>query len=317
MKTRTGWLGWMLLTTALLLGSGCLRTRIVVRVKPDGSGDILVTRTFSREVVAMVDMQMKQMREMGGMGGMGAVMPEDPFFNEASLRSEAALYGKDVEFVGARKVDRAGSRGALIHYSFKDIRKVALTEDAFGMESMGRMFVFDAGSIETPDADPDESFTFDFKSGDSAVLTVRVPAYPELEPLDGDGKKELEEMGRTMGPGALAQFGGADNPFGLTGKETPLEMASMTMKDMGMELLVEVVGTPSKTNARFREPDRPNRFALFSVSMENALQADKPEHFLARMMTDGPDDMLPFLSLMKAAPNNRVETNRVVTIEFK
>lgn len=307
-------LGLGLLAAALLaLAGGCVRNKIVIRVKPDGSGDILVTRILSRETVRMAEMQIEQMR--AHMGTMGGEIPEDPFYNEESLKQEAVWFGPEVEYVGSRKIQQDGARGSLTHYRFADIRKVTLRPESFGMETAQRSMIMMGGMMQEPPPaiSPERAFTFEFEPGESARVTVRPPVYPKPLTMDaGRSGMNMAQMQQGMSSW-LQQMGTTESPFGLTGQESPSEAMAKLLKDTELEVQIDIVGELIETDARYPEADRPTRFTLLRVRPEVIAQDEDPERFFEAM----DEDSLPFLGLMVGMPESRIETNRTVSIRFQ
>ena len=107
------------LAPAVLLLTGCLQDLKVVRLKPDGSGTIVVTRRLKSWVTEFV-------RKNG---------LSDEFTEEKS-RAKAAELGGGVEFVSAEKANLDGWVGMTSTYSFKDVAKLKLDDEgsSLGLE---------------------------------------------------------------------------------------------------------------------------------------------------------------------------------------
>jgi len=313
-------IGVRLIAAALLtLSAGCVQNKIVIRVKPDGSGDILVTRILGAETVRIIEVQFEQARsQMAGMEGMEDAFPKDLFYNEEALKQEAAWFGANVEFISSRKIDQGGRRGSLAHYRFADIRAVSLRHESFSIEAIQRSLTMMDGDI-TPaptSVSPERAFTFEFEPGDVAQVTVRPPVYPEPTTAEGAhahaGMQVVQmQQGLTMW---MQQTGSTEAPFGLTGQETISEMMAKLLKDAELEVQIEVVGELVQSDARYPQADRPTRFTLLAVRPEVVAQDANPERFFAGSIGH---DSLKFLATMVGMPDSRIETNRSISIQFK
>ena len=111
---------------ALLASPGCVKSSIEVKIRKDGSGRIVVTQVYPREMVNQMAMQ-RQAAALGGNRLSANVSTNrDPFFDLRALKRNAAQFGSGVTFVKARKIDIEGARGYVALYSFKDVNEVFL-----------------------------------------------------------------------------------------------------------------------------------------------------------------------------------------------
>ncbi len=304
------------LILAVLVGGtpGCLKNKVVVRVKPDGSGDILVTRVISPAVVQMVEAQMKQVS--GSLKDLDADAPDeiqqrmkqDPFFNEPSLSNEASQYGEGVTYVKARKYDESGSRGAVIQYAFTNVNQVRLSMKHSGMENLA------GGGGRRPAPDPKDCYQFEFKPGAPCVLTVRVPELPQSEKADEPpppaAKREIPPEERAQ---IMAMLG---KPLNLKGDESMEEIMRRMMKDMEVSLSVEVDGKVAKSTAAHAYPGKANRFVLMKMDMNQMMDSPAFKRLIQASAGGGGMNEEAMNSLMLHSPGVLLDTNRTIRIEF-
>ncbi len=256
----------LLAVPMLLLSTGCMRHIVRVVVKPDGSGQIIVTQTMSGQMVAMME----------GMGG-AAGEDEDPFFKPEDLRKAAAHFGEGVELARAEPVRRPGIRGSVAVYTFADISKVVIPPDLSGkaMEGMQGPGGMPGLEIEEEADDEDEAkepikFAFAREGGDS-VLRVIMPPMPEkaaAAPGAGEAPDDLmADVPDGADPGmdlGAAMMGGMSGMF----------------KGMQVMITVEVEGEPKASTASVPYPDSRNRFILMNADFDKIIAANKFEAFM-------------------------------------
>jgi len=300
------------LILAVLIGAvaGCVKNKVVVQVKPDGSGNILVTRVISPAMVQMVEGQMKQLT--ASMDKLGPDVPDevrrratqDPFFNEESLSNEASQYGAGVTYVKARKYDEGGSRGAVIQYAFTNVGQLRLSRKPAGRRAMGG-----------PGGGEDEGngvYRFAFRKGTPCVLTVQVPEMPPRAAKDDapapDAKREIPAREREQ---IMAVLG---KPLNLKGDEGMDEIMRRMMKDMEVSLSVEVLGQVAKSTAAHPYPGKANRFVLIKMDMNQMMNAPAFKRLSQSAM--GAMDEEEMTTFMLTAPGALLDTNRSIRIEF-
>lgn len=321
--------------------SGCVKNKVLVRVKPDGSGNIIISRVFSAEMVQMMEAQMKAMKEqMAGTGmSMEMGMPEDPFFNEDQIKAEAGQYGPGVTFVKAKRYDKGGARGSIALYSFKNVDDIFVNAESLGPEADVAMSMGDDDEMEIAERS-DSAFEFKLTKGTNAKLEITVPAMEPAEAADDDdvaeedddeGEMDMEivEMDASGGammpgpmdgaggdPGMQAMLGGG-NPFGFSGGESEEEMMQKMFKGMRMTLELEVIGTGVSSDASHPVKDKANRYTLLDMDMEKVLSSKQGKKLVDPSSMMGMDGEGDFLNSMMGMPGMVVETKPTVTIEFK
>ncbi|MBT3380144.1 MAG: hypothetical protein HN742_15450 [Lentisphaerae bacterium] len=338
------------LLMVLFTTAGCMKNKVRIRVNPDGSGAIVVSQVVSAETAAMVEQSIKQMQaQFGGMEGGGAIsmgMPEDPFYNEKQLKSQASRFGLGVTFVKAKKVDGEKGRGSIALYTFEDINDVYIDID---MESLGQNAasgaMSGAGDAPTPEKG-DQAIEFAFTEGETNTLKITVPPMPDEGGSPGEAPVEapdaaeveaaLAELGVDAGdrsvtapagagaagamgmggaPGGMGMMMGGAGAFGLKGNESPQEMMTAMFKGMRFLVEVEVMGNVVQSNATFPNPSKKERFTLFEMDFDEMMESPafketmKPETMMA-----GPGESM---ALLAKIPGFRRETNSEVVIDFK
>ncbi len=138
----------LLLAVIALLVPSCVRTSTVVRVKKDGSGNIVARYYFSPEMLAMLDQLEALGGALGDAGGGGGpdlgLIRDLAKPDEASLREDAAGYGKGVRYAKhetAKEDD--GWQGYAVVYEFDDIGTVRIDESS--MPGKAQEFIQSAG----------------------------------------------------------------------------------------------------------------------------------------------------------------------------
>lgn len=287
----------------LLLTSACIKQKVTIKVKPDGSGQLVVTRIFNNQTAKMIEKRMEEMKKTMG-ANPNMKMPEmDPFYNEQQLKMEAKRYGADVEFVKGMKLDKKYGKGSMAIYSFKNINDLDL-----GMGSpMGA-----AGGQK-------DKISFALEKGSPNVLTINMPEIKEPEKKEmteaEKAKAEQQKVMRKQGfKGNMERMMASGNPYGLKGDETEVQVMQKILKDMSVEYEIEVEGDISKTNATFRDPKKKNRILLFSVDFNKLLEDEK----LAEEMMDGmnPGAGKSMTEILNK-PGVKYDKNKQITIDFK
>jgi len=269
----------LLVLPLLLASTGCMRHITRVIVKPDGSGQIIVTQTMSGQMVEM-------MEGMAGMAGPDA-KAEDPFFKPEELKAAAAKYGEGVEFTRAEPVKRPGVRGSVAVYTFADINKVVISPDMStkALENMQGDGAGEAEGGEDGEAEkPKEPFKFAFaQAGGVRTLRVILPPMP-----DKPAAQDEAAGGEAGSPDDLM----ADVPAGGEGGPS-MDLGAAMMGGMsgmfkGMQIMVtvEVEGEPTSSTASVPFPESKNRFILMNADFDKIIAANKFDAF----MKDGQND---------------------------
>ena len=180
----------------LVFVTGCMDVTMDIKVNKDGSG-VLTQRVFMG--AAMTDM-------MGAMGD----GDDGSLYDVDELKAAAETMGDGVTFVGVVDVtNKKGDKGFRASYNFPDITAINLQND--DDTGMGQMM---------------EGMTFEFEGGETARLTINMPA--------NEAGGDSVEAGVNM----------------LMGAE---QMAGMQQMFDGMRfwVRVRVDGTIAETNAQY------------------------------------------------------------------
>ncbi|HBC89112.1 MAG TPA: hypothetical protein DCZ94_19410 [Lentisphaeria bacterium] len=305
---------------ACILLSGCIKNKFVVKVKKDGSGDIIVTSIFSKETVSIFDMQMKQMKEAGG-GGQIAM--KDPFYNEEQIKQQGSKFGPDVQFVKAVKYDKDGCRGFVAQYSFPDINKISLSmkDKAFDPESAMMPEGVEPDELAQADKAKD-AFKFKFEKGDTAKLKIIGPPVPEKkaeakEPAKADDKPAVPLEQTPQEKAEIQQLMANGNPLGLTGNETQEQLAKKMFSGLRITMIVEVDGTDIKSNATYKSGDNNSKCTLFDMDMDALMEQPS---FMKTMMNGPGGPGMDLLDMYSSTPESKgflLEKNKETVIEFK
>lgn len=228
--------GIILLT--LFLFSGCIDMQVVIKVRPDGSGEIHETLVLQEALVSMADAL------FAGDAQAGSVIPD-----ESGLRSNALQYGSGVTLKEVKEIHTKEKRGYTAIYHFNRLEDIHLTinadekfspklKKATGAVNYSRVakpmsFGFTRGSVSQITVyNPFDSSSFSFPETDNPVVSsVYETAYDEAM------LKNLAEM------------------FGFT-----------------IEFALEPIGKVVQTNAAYRHG---NKIALFTLNFGTLLKNSK------------------------------------------
>jgi hypothetical protein len=317
--------GFMIAALACCIITGCVKNEVLIKVKGDGTGNIVVTRIFARELVATLQAQIDQTKQqMASRGVTGtASTPEDLFYNEDGLKQEAGEFGPGVTFVKAQKYDKDGARGSIALYSFNDINEVFVNTKSLGPEShVASMNGGSHGDVRV--AKKDDAFEFELTRGPRNQLKMILPSVASAEPMiDSDDKQDDKSLQEDeMNKPAFSADSGAEmsalmangNPYGFTGNETRIEVIRKMAKGMLMSLSVEVDGEDVKSNASYRNKTRPNRYTLVEMDMDKMMGSKNFAKMLSAIQSSPRGG---FLECMAGCPGSIMETNKSVVITFK
>lgn len=333
---------WIIAVTAILMFAGCVKNETVVKINKDGSGYVIVTKLFSREVADMIASQMQQMgpRMARMSGGNSKEQVKDPFYDEKTIKKSARTYGPTVKFVKAKKINMAGSKGYVAVYSFKDINDVFIAmKDLFS----NPMNMYETYSMNSGD---DEEDTAEVERGENIIefkmakdtankIQVFMPAMSDNDEFgmssmdDGDDedeaeKKEGEEderesyiedsMGSYMMRGG---YGMSRMPSTLVGVSNEKEAAKRLLKGMRVAVTVEFAGDILKTTSSHQDQADKKRIQLIEIDgdkLSSTPKGVKKMEKMSRYMYGSPSRMM---ALLKEVPGALMETNREITVELK
>jgi hypothetical protein len=285
----------------VIIFTGCIKEKMLIKVKPDGSGNIVVSAMFNKSIVEAFEKQMKAELEK-----MGKDAPEmDPFYNVEGLKKAAKEFGDNVEYVKSKKVNNAKGRGYIAIYSFKNVSdlKLDIKKITSPMPNM---------AMQQPN--PENCITFNLKKdGDISKLTVKVPQPTEEEIAEANKKPENitptpmtdQEKQQMMMQGAM---------FGLTGNEkTKEEVIRKMFGGMAVDIDLEVDGKLVKTDASMKDSKKENRIKLLEVDYGKILKKD---WLCTKITNDNKGDIFGHLSALKV-DGVAIESKPEITLEFK
>ncbi len=259
----------------VLLFTGCLQIDAVVKVKPDGSGTIEQKVMMGGEIVS-------QMKSMASAFGSDKSPGAGGLYDEKKLKARATEMGPGVTYVSGKMEKAAdGSEGYVAVYAFNDISKLKLKASPadFGSEQ---------GGLKIKGSSEEAPLTFKFTKGKPATLTIVNPrAGPDAKKAEA-AKDQADAMQDAM-----------------------LPMMQQMLKDMRMNVSVEVAGKIVETNAQWREG---SRVTVMDVEM-NRILAD-PAKFKAMTKIKNPSSA-EAKALISSVPGIKVETADTVTIQFQ
>lgn len=287
-KLRSIFSGILIIACVCLL-SGCLKNKVLVKVKKDGSGVIVVTRIFSAKIAKIIAAQSIQ--------GGGAA---SKLINEEQIKREANSFGTDIKFKKMKELNKAdGSKGYIALYAFDDINDVKIPVNLI-MQPSGK------------------TVTFDFERDKKGIskLTVNLEKIEIPEASQNDKKEypphpqspqEIQGMRGTM---ALA-----DNPFNLSEKDSKEDMFRKMFADMSFSISIETAGKIVKSKASYPAKKKPSRFTLVDVNFNKLMTSRK---FLYDMAEAGNGMSGGSLTLMSTCPEGFTYDNQgEIVVEFK
>ena len=302
-----------LISMLMLFVTGCIKQKVLVKVKPDGTGNIVVSAMFDKKVVESFNKTMEVQKEKMAASGMdtGSMGDFDPFYNEDLLKRQADNFGENITFVKAKKIKNKTGRGYIAIYAFKNIEdvKINLGKASNPMPSMG------------PNTSSDkDTINFKFKKDKFSTLTVNIPQadkelkVEEAELLKGDKEKikptllTAEEKAQMMSQGAM---------FGLTGKETTKEEIIKKMfNGLSVKIELQVDGKLIKSDATYQSKKNKNRCTLYSMDFGKLLQSDVICSKLSSDKMQG-GEIMKKISKMDSLEGVTLEKKKEITLEFE
>jgi len=287
----------------LATATGCIRQKTIVTVKPDGSGRILVSMVYSKEVVAMQEAQMAQMREAMAAQGGGVEMAKNPYYNPRMLHFLGRQFGLNVKLAESRAYNKGGARGFLALYEFEDVNALRVSAQ-MNMSTMAMSQM----SLANSEADEDEldeqmeqmmesmadqfggtPVTFKLTKGDPNRLEVVLPDMEAPVEIDEADLSEEEETPLAGPEGSMVagQMMAGGNPFGFTANDTESQMMRKMMNGMSVSLDIAVQGAAAKAEGATPRPGKNNRWIVYDIDFEK-LVADRKGYYAMKGMEDHP-----------------------------
>jgi len=247
---KTFWKVAIIIVAIILVG--CQETATHLTVNKDGSGTIVVREFFSPQMMGMMG-SLEDMAEdvAEAMADEEKAEKSDEEFNffDSMIEKQAEKMGEGVKLVKSKKIKNdQGWDGFEATYSFKDINKVNLDigkseaeDESTSMESKGGA-----------------SYTFKFKPGSPAELSIIPVKEPEEEAEEKSSEKEEEEVDDAM----------------------MMEMMSSMLKGFRMTFTVSVEGNIKETNSNYRSESQANTITVMDMPFDKMLGNEKTRKIL-------------------------------------
>ncbi|MCF7792907.1 MAG: hypothetical protein K9N09_02990 [Candidatus Cloacimonetes bacterium] len=248
----------------VLLLAGCFQSHRIINVNKDGSGTIVEMFLLSSELG----------KKPGG---------ESTYHDVEQLKSDASKYGEGVKYVSSKAVHKNSLKGYEVTYSFPDIEKLTIAEDAAGeMMDMGM-----GSSVQ-------DNLSFKFHKGKKAKLEIIFPKE-EMEETPEDMEWEDEEMEE------------------ITDEEQQqaMQMAQTLYADMEVSTKIVVNGTITDSDA---DHINGNEIILQEIIFAELMKDEKSVLLMKKMEEMQPTQME---NMMMDFPGVKAETKDKVTLEFK
>jgi hypothetical protein len=172
----------VLVAAALIMLSGCLQSETVIRIRPDGSGEVVERFSMAGEIVGML----AGFASMGGQQEFSLIQPDE-------LRARAGQMGPGVRFLGAEATSSEWGEGYIARYSFEDINTLRVNQNPSDNVPLS--------GDELPGEPVSKEFlTFSFRRGNPSALEVLLPA-PDDESFDEESvvqAQDPEELAAAM-----------------------------------------------------------------------------------------------------------------------
>lgn len=258
--------------------SSCFQSETTIHLKKDGSGTIV-------EETRLTGPALQMMRDMGAAFGGGTDQdPLDEMFTDEKAAKRAKSLGEGVEFVKSERVERGGTKGARVTYSFSDINKLRVSTEE-SMKNATPSLPGDGNDSSEEEASKPITFQFDGKT-----LTIKLPR-PEASETSEVAEVDVEGM-----PESDSQ---------------EMEMAKAMLNDMKMSVKLVIEPGIASTDASHHEG---NTITLVEMEMKRALE--KPEVF-KKLQTIGNDDPDAVMALMKGIEGMKFEVKEEVRVTLK
>lgn len=275
---------------AALLACGCIDGTLLVKVEPNGSGQIVDTRYLANPAASLMDRVVNGVADMAGpeRAAAAGVAGKSPLPDEATARAQAALFGPGVALASFTELTHPddGARGVRAVYRFTDIRKVRINPATFKPAAAARFFPA-ADSIKPGDVEP---VTFAFAK---RTLTVRMPP---------SGQEKADLPGRTPRQ-----------------QQADLQLAeglAPALAGLRLRLAVQPPGSIRRTNATYVEAGSAAGRAVMLLDFDLDTLLETPDGLRKLVALQNNQSFGTAAELLARVPGLKVETKRNVTIEF-
>ena len=253
-RSSSPWAVLALLVAALAL-AGCVEQDVLVKVKKDGSGTLVVRLLVSPQILSAMQT-----------GRKGATLS---LYDKRQAVAQAALLGQGVTFVRGKAIEGRNEkrtwRGMMVEYNFTNVNQLNLSNLKLG----------DGASMPNTNR---EGWSFAYQPGETNVLTIK----PQFTLLDAG----LTPV-RTPGPGAGPEGGAPPaNP-------PKLEQLRALFAGMRFSVYVRVDGEIVETDATHRLQSYGDTIPLLDFRMDKVLESEEALRALQAMQPgDGMQGLL-------------------------
>ncbi len=270
----------LIVISFLAFFSGCINSETIVKVKPDGSGEIHETILFSQALVGM----MSNMQASMSSGNDSAKAPG--LFDIEKLRKEVSKYGSGVEFVSATEKKNDKGEGYTAIYSFKDINQVKLDQNPGSKVDKG-----------SSDKSVEEKMSFKMEKGKVSTLKVKMNNTPsDKNASETENTKAVESSSSPMDSAATQQM---------------MEQMMKMFNGMRIKIAVEIDGEIVKTNATHREE---NVLTLLDMDFEKLTKDAKAFENFSKA---NPKTIAETKELIKDVEGMKIDFNKELLVKFK
>lgn len=235
--------GWRLLPLLAVLFStvACLEHTVLLKLRPDGSGELIETTFLKGQMLEMA--RAMAAMESDGEGEGGGLLAGQADQKRAEAEARAARLGEGVTFVSWEAVTGEGTEGERAVYRFADVSKLRISpapasEDGEGAPMGGSEDVIRFRFGDGAEGSRRLVAVFgDEPAPEAAGDAVASEATADVDPASADGVEDMagmEEMADAMGAGMM-------------------EMMKPFLQGMKMQVLVEVEGEVVATDAPFSD----------------------------------------------------------------
>ena len=264
-----------LVGSAALLVSGCIEISTSILVRRDGSGTIEQTVLLTTTFIELMESF-----------GQGDALGEGEFVDEDELRDQALALGEGVSLTSFEPVSADQGRGYTAVYEFNDVENLRINQNP--SELLPSTPAGESGE------DPEEFYSFAFKDGTPAILTILSPSLSELQETAEDGQEDSRDT---------------DENAELD--EEMLELFRTLYEGMRIGIAVEVEGTIVETNASYVDGSRVTILELdFGEVLRN-------EGMFEELAAASPESLEETKQMLQDVPGIRIEVEREVVIRFR
>ncbi|MDO9578737.1 MAG: hypothetical protein Q7J16_12710 [Candidatus Cloacimonadales bacterium] len=259
---------FIVLGIVLLLLSGCFQSHRIIYLNKDGSGKIVETMLITSNLNDY----------MGD---------EVASYDVEELEEKAADFGEGVKYVSSKDVTQNSLQGYEVTYSFQDISKIRLNQNA-------TQEINDASAS----IDSYNYITFRFKKGGIAELKVIFPK----EEKDDQELTDDEELGDEEN---------YNDDMTEEDDNSALQMVKTVYADMEISTKIVVEGKIVSSDATHVQDNE--------ITLEEIIFAKLLENENALKLMDKNSDVgdIKFINQFKDYPGVKIEQKNEITIKFK